>query len=183
MSEQEEMEETMDMTEEVEPTEEVEAMEEEVEQQPQMVSIEQYNKLKNQLDHYANVARELKNDFENFKRHMQKNLVEKQNAGVLKAAEAIFPALDSFKKAKKIITDKSCLSGIKMIEKQILSALETLKIRRIKSVGEVFDPEFHNAVMMVEEPNVESGIIVEELESGYTINDRVVRFSNVIVAK
>jgi molecular chaperone GrpE len=70
-----------------------------------------------------------------------------------------------------------------MIEKQLLAALENLKIIRVKTVGEKFDPNLHNAVMLVEDPNVESGTIVEELEAGYMYEDKVMRFSSVIVAK
>lgn len=148
-----------------------------------VVPYAEYKKLAAQTEQYLNLAKQLQADFENYKRNMQKIVKDKELDGVMKAANAIFPAIDSFKKARKIITDKSCISGIKMIEKQLLDALAGLKIVRVKSVGEKFDPNMHNAVMLVEDPNVESGTIVEELEAGYMYEDKVMRFSSVIVAK
>lgn len=148
-----------------------------------VVPYAEYEKLAKQTEQYLNLAKQIQADFENYKRNMQKIVKDKELDGVMKAANAIFPAIDSFKKARKIITDKSCISGIKMIEKQLLDALAGLKIIRVKSVGEKFDPNMHNAVMLVEDPNVESGTIVEELEAGYMYEDKVMRFSSVIVAK
>ena len=147
------------------------------------IELSKYEKLLEQSEQYVNLAKQIQADFENYKRNMQKIVKDKEIDGILKAAKTIFPALDSFKKARKIITEKSCISGIKMIEKQLLAALENLKIIRVKTVGEKFDPNLHNAVMLVEDPNVESGTIVEELESGYMYEDKVIKFSSVIVAK
>lgn len=156
---------------------------ENIETTPDTVPYKDYEKLAKQTEQYLNLAKQLQADFENYKRNMQKIVKDKELDGVMKAASAIFPAIDSFKKARKIITDKSCISGIKMIEKQLLEALAGLKIIRVKTVGEKFDPNIHNAVMLVEDPNVESGTIVEELEAGYMYEDKVMRFSSVIVAK
>ena len=156
---------------------------ENIETTPDTVPYKDYEKLAKQTEQYLKLAKQIQADFENYKRNMQKIVKDKELDGVMKAANAIFPAIDSFKKARKIITDKSCISGIKMIEKQLLEALAGLKIIRVKTVGEKFDPNIHNAVMLVEDPNVESGTIVEELEAGYMYEDKVMRFSSVIVAK
>ena len=82
-----------------------------------------------------------------------------------------------------LITDKSSLSGINLIEKSLLTELEKLGVKPIKAKGEKFDPEYHNAVMLVENESIPSGTVVEEYETGYTLGDKVIKFSQVTVSK
>ena len=147
------------------------------------VAKEEYIKLKYQFSEFMNKFKDYEKEFENYKRRTREEIKEAREEGIAKAIKAIIPALDTFKKARMIITDKSSLSGINLIEKNILTEFEKLGVKPIKCKGEKFDPELHNAVMLVEDPNVESGTIVEELESGYMYEDKVIKFSSVIVAK
>ena len=103
--------------------------------------------------------------------------------GVIKTCETIFPALDSFKKARKVIMDKNSLKGIKMIEDALLDALAKLKVKRIPTIGHEFDPNLHNAVVLIDDFKAKSNTIIEELQAGYTYDGKVIRYSQVVVAK
>lgn len=147
------------------------------------VAKEEYIKLKYQFSEFMNKFKDYEKEFENYKRRTREEIKEAKEEGVAKAIKAIIPALDTFKKARMIITDKSSLSGINLIEKSILNEFEKLGVKPIKCKGEKFDPELHNAVMLVEDETIESGTVVEEFEAGYTLGGKVIKFSQVSVAK
>ena len=140
-------------------------------------------KLKYQFSEFVNKYKEYEKEFENYKRRTREEIKAAKEEGIAKAVKAIFPALDNFKKAKMLITDKGSLSGINLIEKSLLTELEKLGVKPIKAKGEKFDPDYHNAVMLVENKSVPSGTVVDEYETGYTLGDKVIKFSQVTVAK
>lgn len=144
---------------------------------------EEYIKLKYQFAEFINKHKEYETEFENYKRRTREEIKQAKEDGITKAVETLLPALDSFKKAKKIISDKASISGINLIEKSILQELEKLGVKRIKCVGEPFNADIHNAVALVEDENAKSGTVVEELEAGYTMGEKIIKFSQVIVAK
>lgn len=152
-------------------------------QELEFVPMDEYVKLKYQFSEFVNRHKAYEHEFENYKKRTKEEIKSAKDEGVTKALETIIPALDSFKKAKKIITDKSSLSGIALIEKNILTQLEKLGVKRIDCVGKPFDTDFHNAVMLVENEDKEPGTVVEEVEAGFTLNDKVIKYSQVIVSK
>ena len=143
----------------------------------------EYVKLKYQFSEFVNQHKEYEKEFENYKRRTREEIANAKLDGMTKAINAILPALDAFKKAKKIITDKSSISGINLIEKNILTQLEKLGVKKIECVGEKFDTNFHNAVMATKSNDAEPNTVIEEVEAGFTLNDKVIKFSQVIVAK
>ena len=143
----------------------------------------EYIKLKYQFSEFVNQHKEYEKEFENYKRRTREEIINAKHDGMTKAIETILPALDAFKKAKSIITDKSSISGINLIEKSILTQLEKLGVKKIDCVGKPFDTNFHNAVMVVKNNEVEPNIVIEEVETGFTLNDKVIKFSQVIVSK
>lgn len=156
---------------------------EQTEQKPRVVPFEDYIKLKYQLADVINKYKEFEHEFNNYRTRTKDEIKQAQMDGMTKGISVVFPAMDSFKKAKKLIKDENSLNGIKMIEKSILDALKKHGIKKIECIGEKFDPNIHNAVLLVEDKTKESGTIIDELEAGYTFNDKVVKFSQVIVAK
>ena len=78
--------------------------------------------------------------------------------------------------------DDAFADGMKMIYKQLISTLNDLGVQPIEAVGKEFDPNFHNAVMHVEDEEAGENIVVEEFQKGYTYKDFVVRHSMVKVA-
>ena len=77
--------------------------------------------------------------------------------------------------------DTPFVEGIAMVYKQMLTALEEIGVKPIEAVGQEFDPNFHNAVMTVEDDELDSGMVAEELQKGYLYQDSVVRHSMVKV--
>lgn len=148
----------------------------------EMVPIDQYNALKEQASMCVNLTRELQADFENYKKRTKDTWQEGIDEGIKQACSVILPALDSFKKAKKLTLDHSTLNGILMIETELYNALEKLEVTKISTAG-MFDPEVHNAVMVTVDPNHESGEIIDELQAGFRFKDSILRIPNVVVAK
>lgn len=159
--------------------------EQEEKQAPPGVTLTQdeFNAIKAQLASAINSYTELEKDFDNFRARSIQNVASARYEGMTKAILALTPALDSFKKAKTMVKDQASLEGILLIEKAIMSSLEKLGVKKIDAVGKEFDPNYHNATLMQEFKGKKSGTVVEEMESGYTLNDKVIKYSQVIVAK
>ena len=100
--------------------------------------------------------------------------------------EKILPVVDNFERGLGAVTEEqkedSFVSGMEMIYKQIMTTLDSVGVKAIEDVGYVFDPDFHNAVMHVEDEEIGENIVVEEFQKGYTYRDTVVRHSMVKVA-
>lgn len=147
-----------------------------------ILSQEEFNGVKLQLAKAINDYKELEQDFEKYRKRTVENMVGERELGKKEAIEAIFPALDTFKKAKALVADKASLSGIQLIEKSLMASLEKLGVKPIEAVGKKFDQNLHSAVVTMPSDK-ESGTVIEELETGYTLGDKVIKFSQVVVAK
>ena len=121
-------------------------------------------------------------EFDNYRKRMQSSLLEARKDGFIDAIENFLPALDSFKMATDMITDKNTLMGIKFIEKGILDTLSKMGVEAIDATGK-FDPEKHQAVDTDNSADVESGYIVKEACKGFTYQGKVIRYSQVIVKR
>lgn len=97
--------------------------------------------------------------------------------------EKFLPVMDNFQRAIDSAENKDGFyEGVVMLKKQMDDVLTALGVEEIKSVGETFNPEFHNAVMHIDDEEQGENVIVEEFQKGYKIGDRVVRHSMVKVA-
>lgn len=97
--------------------------------------------------------------------------------------EKFLPIMDNFQRAIDSAENKDGFyEGVVMLKKQMDDVLTALGVEEIKSVGEEFNPEFHNAVMHIDDEEQGENVIVEEFQKGYKIGDRVVRHSMVKVA-
>lgn len=121
-------------------------------------------------------------EFDNYRKRMSTALGEARQDGFIDAIEQFLPALDSFKMATDMITDKNTLMGIQFIEKGILDTLSKMGVEVIDATGK-FNPELHQAFDTDDTADVESGYIVKEAYKGFTYKDRVIRYSQVIVKK
>ncbi len=125
----------------------------------------------------------LQADFENFRRRTRQ---EKEELSVVVAEGIvleILPVVDNFERALTAAADdaKAVRSGVELIFRQMKSSLEKLGVSTIEAVGKSFDPNEHQAVMRIEDAEAEDGTIVEELQKGYKVKNRVVRPSMVKV--
>lgn len=132
---------------------------------------------------YLALAQRIQAEFENYRRRMADQLVIERQEGVVSVINVFLPCLDTFKEAKKSITDEKVLEGVNMIENKIMDALDRLEVERIESVGQKFDPNFHDVIAVMHNENYDDDIILEEYQAGYKYKGKVIRYSKVIVNK
>ena len=127
----------------------------------------------------------LYSEFENFRRRTAKermDLIKTANEDLLRA---LLPVLDDFERALKSIETASDLqavkNGVKLIHEKFYKILESRGLKSMECLGQDPDPELHEAVAQIPAPSEETkGKIIEELERGYYLNDKVVRFAKVV---
>lgn len=132
---------------------------------------------------YLEMAQRLQADFENFRRRAGEQILKAREDGKISIIEIFLPCLDMFSSAKKSIKDESTLQGVEMIENKILETLKSLGVKKIPSIGEIYNPNFHEAITVMRNENYNNDIILEEFQAGYTYNDKVIRYAKVIVNK
>ena len=147
------------------------------------ISVSDLNKIKYQLAEIVNKYKELEREFDNYRKRTREEIKQAKLEGQVKVVEAILPALDNFKKAKDIVKDEKCIEGINLIEKNLMASLEKQNVKKIDCLGKPFDPNMHNAVLLVEDPKAKSGTIIQVMEEGFTMGEKVVKYSQVVVAK
>lgn len=132
---------------------------------------------------YLALAQRIQAEFENYRRRMADQLVIERQEGIVSVINVFLPCLDTFKEAKKSITDEKVLEGVNMIENKIMDALGRLEVERIEAVGQKFDPNFHDVIAVMHNENYDDDIILEEYQAGYKYKGKVIRYSKVIVNK
>lgn len=138
---------------------------------------------KDLAEEYLTMARVIQADFDNYRKRSIESIKKAKQDGTISAVECILPCIDVFKSAKDMIKDASALKGIEMVETEMLSALSKLGVNKIETKGAMFDPNLHNALSVMENKDLKDGQIIEEYKAGYTIGDKVIRYSQVIVNK
>ncbi len=125
-------------------------------------------------------------EFDNFRKRTEKEKSGMYEIGAKSVIEKILPIVDNFERGLEGITEEQkedpFVAGMEKIYKQIMSVLEELEVKPIEAVGQQFDPNFHNAVMHVEDESLGENMIAEEFQKGYLYRDTVVRHSMVKVA-
>ena len=144
--------------------------------------IEQAEEQQNKANDYLNQLQRVQAEFDNYRKRMVTALGDARQDGFMDAITQFLPALDSFKMATAMITDKNTLMGIQFIEKGILDTLNKMGVEAIDATGK-FNPELHQAIDTEDAPNFESGDIVKECYKGFTYKGKVIRYSQVIVKK
>lgn len=125
-------------------------------------------------------------EYENFKKRTQKEREAERKYKAQDLVNDILPVLDNFERAlqvEKTEETSSLIEGISMVHRQLLDALKNNGVEMIETEGKQFDPNLHHAVMQVEDESYESNQIVEELQKGYMLKDRVIRPAMVKVNK
>lgn len=125
-------------------------------------------------------------EFDNYKKRTQKEKEAERKYKAQDLVNELLPALDNFERALQVEAPeeaKSFIDGVAMVHRQFVEALKSQGVVAIESVDKEFDPNLHHAVMQVEDSEKESNIIVEELQKGYLLKDRVIRPAMVKVNK
>ncbi|HDD7835010.1 TPA: nucleotide exchange factor GrpE [Staphylococcus aureus] len=124
-------------------------------------------------------------EFENYKRRIQKENEINKTYQAQRVLTDILPAIDNIERALQIEGDdetfKSLQKGVQMVHESLINALKDNGLEVIKTEGEAFDPNIHQAVVQDDNPDFESGEITQELQKGYKLKDRVLRPSMVKV--
>jgi len=125
-------------------------------------------------------------EFDNFRKRTEKEKSVMYEIGAKDIIEKILPIVDNFERGFEAISDEEKSSpfteGMEKVFKQLTKALDDAGVKKIEAVGQNFDPNFHNAVMHVEDENLGENIVADELQKGYTYRESVVRHSMVKVA-
>ena len=125
-------------------------------------------------------------EFDNYRKRTDKEKSQMYEIGAKDIIEKILPVVDNFERGIAAVPEEEksnpFAEGMEKIYKQLMTTLEEIGVKPIEAVGQEFDPDFHNAVMHVEDEEVGENIITEEFQKGYLYRDSVVRHSMVKVA-
>ena len=142
-------------------------------------------KLAAKVEELENRYLRLQADFDNSRRRSRLDMEAAQKYRAQSLAGDLIVALDNFERALSVQSEneevKSLRQGLEMVYKSIVEALKKEGVEAIEAVGKEFDPNFHQAVMQVNDENHGSNIVVEEFQKGYLLKDRVLRPSMVKV--
>lgn len=140
-----------------------------------------------QIEELQDMVKRQMAEFDNFRKRTEKEKAQMFEVGAKSIIEKILPVIDNFERGLSAIPQEeqgsAFADGMNMIYKQLMSELEQAGVAAIEAVGKEFDPEFHNAVMQVENEELESGTVAQELQKGYTYRESVVRHSMVAVVQ
>ena len=132
-------------------------------------------------------------DSENQRRRFEKEIKDAFDFGGFHFAKEILTTLDNLQRAKKSINEDEVLKrskefekffkNIEIIEKDLISTFEKNKITKIDCLNKIFDPNFHQAMLEVEDDKVEPGIVIQEIQPGFMFGERLLRPSFVGISK
>ena len=125
-------------------------------------------------------------EFENFRKRSEKEKAGMFEMGAKSVIEQILPVIDNFERGLAAVPedakDDPFIAGMEKIYRQLMDTMDKLNVKPIEAVGTEFNPDFHNAVMHVEDEEAGENVVVEEFQKGYLYKDQVVRHSMVKVA-
>jgi molecular chaperone GrpE len=132
-------------------------------------------------------------EMENLRRRMEREVADARTYGIANFARDILAVADNMDRALKALDDelrekadaavKGLLDGVELTERELHKVLEKHGVKRLEPAGEKFDPNFHQAMYEVPDASVPAGTVVQVVQDGYTIGDRVLRPALVGVAK
>ena len=123
-------------------------------------------------------------EFDNYRKRTEKEKASMYIVGAKDIVEKILPVVDNFERGLAMAegSEDPFVEGMEKIYKQLMTTLDEMGVKPIEAVGQEFNPDFHNAVMHVEDEEAGENVIVEEFQKGYLYKDFVVRHSMVKVA-
>ena len=138
-----------------------------------------HDELGAERDKYLRLAAE----YDNFRKRSAKEREMTYSSARIDTITKLLPVYDNLERALKMeCADEAYYKGVEMIMLQLTEVLEDIGVRQIKAVGESFDPNRHNAVLTIEDPELGENIVAEEYQKGFILGERVIRFSTVVVA-
>lgn len=124
-------------------------------------------------------------EFDNFRKRTEKEKAQMFDMGAKTIIEKVLPVVDNFERGLAAVPEEqkedAFVTGMDKVYKQMMTEFEAVGVKAIETAGQEFNPELHNAVMQVENEELESGTIAEELQKGYMYKDTVGRHRMVSV--
>ena len=142
-------------------------------------------KLKAERENLTDRLARLQAEFDNYRKRSQRENADFRDYAVADAARALLPVIDSFSLALRNTgaNPEDFRKGVGLIHKQLQDVLQKMNVQRVPAQGQPFDPRVHEAIEMVENNDVQDNHVLEELQPGYKIKDRLLRPAMVRVAK
>ena len=148
--------------------------------------MEKVNKALAEREEYLLAAQRITADFDNYRKRTNAVRAEAMDDGIREAVAVVLPSLDNLDRAMAAMAgaDENLLKGVEMVKRGLLIDLEKIGVEEVPALGEVFDPELHEAVMRSEAAEgEEDGQIVEVFTKGYRARGKVIRYALVRVAQ
>jgi molecular chaperone GrpE len=130
----------------------------------------------------------LYSEFDNYRRRTTKERLELFKTASQDILTELIPVLDDFERAQKALTEKADFNvlkqGVDLVFHKFNNTLTSKGLKAFESIGKAFDPDFHEAVTKIPAPSKKlRGKVVDEIEKGYMLNDKVIRFAKVVVGE
>ncbi len=125
----------------------------------------------------------LQAEFDNFRRRTLREKDDLRQNATADLLGDLLPVLDNFDRALVHAEESPVLEGIVMVQRQLMDILERAGLSKAGEVGEAFDPKFHDAIMQEEREGTEAGVILEVLQPGYKLHDKLLRAAMVKVSQ
>jgi len=163
-------------------------------EESQMTNEEEINLMQQELNDAKTKSEEamdkmmrLAAEFDNYRKRSAREHENIRKFAAENIIKELLPIVDNFERGIESVNDlkdfDSFLNGVKLILNQMINLLEKEGVKQIKAVGEVFDPNIHEAVMHVNSDDYPENIVIQEFQNGYILNDRVIRPAMVSVSK
>ena len=142
-------------------------------------------KLRSERDNLLDRLARLQAEFDNYRKRSQKENADYRDYAIADAAKTLLPVIDNFSLALKnaAANPENFKKGVELIHKQLQDVLQKMNVQRVPAQGQPFDPRIHEAIEMVESSDVPDNHVLEELQPGYKIKERLLRPAMVRVAK
>ncbi len=142
--------------------------------------------LEKQVEFYKDQLYRKAADFENYKKRIESEFAYISKSATEELLRSVLPILDDLERSLKIGSEikehEAFFKGVEMIYQKFLKTLETRGIKLMETVGKPFDVEYHDALLQVPRSDIPPHTIIEEVEKGYLIHDKVLRHAKVIVS-
>lgn len=153
----------------------------------EVVSKDEYDELQSQHDELNQKYLRLAAEFDNYKKRTERDVARRMQFASEELVRDILPILDDLERAMDSTKEESSFEklrdGVELVYNNFVNILKRRGVQPIQSVGEPFDPEYHEAMMVQENEEYDSDIVIQEFEKGYKIGDSVLRHAKVVVSK
>lgn len=138
------------------------------------------NEISRQKDMFLRMAAE----YDNYRKRSERDKINIYSNAIADSIKIVLPIADSLKRAANINSEdaKSYKEGLKLVDQQLKMALEKLGVESFGKIGEIFDPNIHNAISHIDDESLEKNSIAEVFQEGYKIKDKIIRHAVVKAA-